>query len=163
MTYTVGGEQYVAVGAGFGSVFYLVAGFAVPELGSPDNGRIVVYKLGGTGTVPKPALTQVAFPKPPPNTAPAEVLAAGHARFNRYCLVCHGYNAISGGVLPDLRKTPEIADAGAFKDVVLGGSHQTRGMVSFASVLEDSDVEAIRNYVIGEANAGYAEAHSGGD
>jgi quinohemoprotein ethanol dehydrogenase len=162
MTYTVDGEQYVAVGAGFGSVFYLVAGFAVPELGSPDNGRIVVYKLGATGSVPKPALTPVAFPKPPPNTVTTDVVTAGHAKFNRYCLVCHGYNAISGGVLPDLRKTPEIADAGAFKDVVLGGSHQTRGMVSFASVLKHDDVEAIRNYVISEANAGYMQAHPDG-
>ena len=162
MTYTVDGEQYVAVGAGFGSVFYLVAGFAVPVLGSPDNGRIVVYKLGGTGALPKPALTPVAFPKPPAGTAPADVVAAGHAKFNRYCLVCHGYNAISGGVIPDLRKTAEIADASAFKDVVLGGSHQSRGMVSFASVLKDADVEAIRNYVISEANAGYAQAHPGG-
>ena len=49
MTYTVDGEQYVAVGAGFGSVFYLVAGFAVDTMGTPDNGRILVYKLGGAG------------------------------------------------------------------------------------------------------------------
>ena len=162
MTYTVDGEQYVAVGAGFGSVFYLDAGFAVPVLGSPDNGRIVVYKLGGTATLPKPKLTPVGFPKPPPSTATPEALAAGHAKYNHYCLVCHGYNAISGGVLPDLRKTPEITDAAAFKDVVLGGSHQTRGMVSFASVLKDTDAELIRNYVISEANEGYAEAHAGG-
>jgi mono/diheme cytochrome c family protein len=162
MTYEVDGEQYVAVGAGFGSVFYLVAGFAVPELGSPDNGRILVYKLGGAATLPKPKLTPVAFPKPPPSTAAPSVVAAGHAKFNRYCLVCHGYNAISGGVLPDLRKTAEIADAGAFKDVVLGGSHQTRGMVSFASVLKADDAERIRQYVISEANQGYAEAHPGG-
>ena len=162
MTYTVDGEQYVAVGAGFGSVFYLDAGFAVPVLGSPDNGRIVVYKLGGTATLPKPKLTPVGFPKPPPSTATPEALAAGHAKYNHYCLVCHGYNAISGGVLPDLRKTPEITDAAAFKDVVLGGSHQTRGMVSFASVLKDTDAELIRNYVISEANDGYAQAHAGG-
>jgi PQQ-dependent dehydrogenase (methanol/ethanol family) len=162
MTYTVDGEQYVAVGAGFGSVFYLVAGFATPILGSPDNGRIVVYKLGGSATLPKPTLTPVAFPQPPANTASPAQQAAGHAKFNRYCLVCHGYNAISGGVIPDLRKTAEIADPEAFKDVVLGGSHQSQGMVSFASVLSPADVELIRAYVIGEANAGYAEAHPGG-
>lgn len=161
MTYSVDGEQYVAVGAGFGSVFYLVAGFAVPTLGNPDNGRIVVYKIGGKAALPKPNLTRIAFPKPPAATAPAAVAAAGHGAFNRYCLVCHGYNAISGGVIPDLRRTPEIADAAAFKDVVLGGSHKSRGMVSFASVLKDADVEAIRAYVITEANAGYAETNAG--
>jgi quinohemoprotein ethanol dehydrogenase len=70
MTYTVDGEQYVAVGAGFGSVFYLVAGFAVDHTGTPDNGRILVYKIGGKATLPKPSLTQIAMPKPPAATAP---------------------------------------------------------------------------------------------
>ena len=157
MTYTVDGEQYVAVGAGFGSVYYLVAGFNVPIQGTPDNGRIVVFKLGGKAVLPKPSLTPVAFPKPPASTASAATIALGHHHFNKYCLVCHGYNAISGGVIPDLRKTPELADAAAFKDVVLGGSHKSQGMVSFATVLKDPDVEAIRAYVITEAAAGYAE------
>ena len=53
------------------------------------------------------------------------MVAAGHARFNRYCLVCHGYNAISGGVIPDLRKSGYIADAAAFRSVVLGGALKT--------------------------------------
>ena len=163
MTYTVDGEQYVAVGAGYGSVFYLVAGFALPTTGTPDNGKIVVYKLGGKANLAKPLLTRVAFPKPPASAASAAVVAAGHTTFNHYCLVCHGYNAISGGVLPDLRKTAELADAGAFKDVVLGGSHKSRGMVSFATVLKDADVEAIRSYVITEAVQGYkAETPTGG-
>jgi quinohemoprotein ethanol dehydrogenase len=159
MTYTVDGEQYVAVGAGFGSVFYLVAGFAVDKMGTPDNGRILVYKLGGKASLPTPSLTRIAFPKPPAATAPAATAASGHAKFNRYCLVCHGYNAIGGGVIPDLRYSPLIADAAGFKDVVLGGSRKSAGMVSFSPVLNDADVEAIRAYVVTEANAGYAQAH----
>ena len=159
MTYSVDGEQYVAVGAGFGSVYYLVAGFNVPLQGTPDNGRIVVYKLGGKASLSKPNTTPIPFPKPPPSSAPPAVIAAGHATFNKYCLACHGYNAISGGVLPDLRKTPELADINAFKDVVLGGSHKSQGMVSFASVLKDAEVEAVRDYVITEAVDGYTETH----
>ncbi|HZL01436.1 MAG TPA: PQQ-dependent dehydrogenase, methanol/ethanol family [Caulobacteraceae bacterium] len=162
MTYTVDGEQYVAVGAGFGSVFYLVAGFAAPTMGTPDNGRILVYKLGGKASLPKPDLTPIPMPKPPPATAAAGIVAAGHAGFNHYCLVCHGYNAIGGGVIPDLRYSPLIADPAGFKDVVLGGSRKSAGMVSFAKVLTDADAEAIRAYVITEAGAGYAEAHPGG-
>ena len=162
MTYTVDGEQYVAVGAGFGSVFYLAAGFAVDKLGTPDNGRILVYKLGGKGLLPKPSLARIEMPKPPAATAPAAVAAAGHARFNRYCLVCHGYNAIGGGVIPDLRYSPLIGDAAGFKDVVLGGSRQAAGMVSFAKIISDADAESIRAYVITEANAGYAEARPAG-
>jgi PQQ-dependent dehydrogenase (methanol/ethanol family) len=159
MTYTVDGEQYVAVGAGFGSIFYLVAGFAADPLGTPDNGRIVVYKLGGSATLPKPNLTRLPFPQPPAATAPADVVALGHSKYNKYCLDCHGYNAISGGVIPDLRRSPLISIAAPFKDVVINGVRKHAGMVSFSSVLSDSDAEAIRSYIITEANAGYAAEH----
>ena len=162
ISYSVDGEQYVAVGAGFGSVFYLVAGFAVDKLGTPDNGRILVYKLGGRATLPKPNLTRIDMPKPPTATASSDIVTAGHAKFNRYCLVCHGYNAISGGVIPDLRYSPLIGSAAGFTDVVLGGSRAGAGMVSFAKVLKEEDTEAIRAYVITEANAGYAAAHPAG-
>lgn len=156
MTYTVGSDQYVAVGAGFGSVYYLVAGFAVDKTGTPDNGRILVYKLGGKAALAKPSLTPIARPAPPPQFGTAAQIADGHARYNRYCLVCHGYNAISGGVIPDLRYVPELGNAGAFRDVVVGGSHQSQGMVSFATVMKPEDVETIRAYVISEVTTANA-------
>ena len=157
MTYTVDGEQYVAVGAGYGTAFYLVAGFALDQKGTPDNGRILVYKLGGKASLPKPPLTQIAMPKPPAAIGTPAVLAQGHSIYNKTCLVCHGYNAIGGGVVPDLRYSPVIAAAGNFKDVVLGGARKANGMVSFASVLKEPDAEAVRAYVISEANASYAQ------
>lgn len=155
-TYTVDGEQYVAVGSGFGSVFYLIAGFATPVQGSPENGRIEVYKLGGKAVLPKPALTPVAFPKPPPSTAPEATVALGHSKYNRYCLACHGYDAIGGGVIPDLRKSAVVSDAANFKSVVLGGAFKSQGMVSFADVLDPQTAEAVRQYLIHEANVAYA-------
>ena len=161
MTYTVDGEQYVAVGAGFGSVFYLAAGFAVDKLGTPDNGRILVYKLGGKASLPKPVLTRNALPTPPPSTAPATQIATGHGTYNKYCLVCHGYNAISGGVIPDLRYSTLIGDPAGFKDVVLHGARKTQGMVSFGGVLKDADAENIRAYLITEAQQEYAALHPG--
>ncbi len=162
MTYTVDGEQYVAVGAGFGSVFYLVAGFAAPNAGTPDNGRILVYKLGGKADLPRPILTRLEHPKPPPATASAEVVAAGHARFNRYCLVCHGYNAISGGVIPDLRYSPIIASSDTFRTIVRGGALKDHGMVSFADRLGDAEAESVRAYIISEANGAYSDSRSPG-
>ncbi len=159
MTYTVDGEQYVAVGAGFGSVFYLVAGFAVDN-GNPFNGKIVVYKLGGKAVLSKPPLTRISFPKPPQSTAPPALAAQGHSSYNHYCLVCHGYDAIGGGVIPDLRYSPLIGDASGFKAVVLGGLRKDQGMVSFAPVLGDADAEAIRAYLVKAAGEGYAEAQS---
>jgi mono/diheme cytochrome c family protein len=75
---------------------------------------------------------------------------------NHYCLVCHGYDAIGGGVIPDLRYSPLIGDAAGFKAVVLDGERKDLGMVSFAPVLKDADADAIRAYLIKAAGDGYA-------
>ena len=160
MTYTVDGEQYVAVGAGFGSVYFLVAGFAT-EGGNPNNGKIVVYKLGGKAQLAKPELTKVVMPQPPAATASAALVAQGHSTYNKYCLVCHGYDAISGGVIPDLRASGAIADAGAFKSIVIDGALKERGMVSFAKVLKPADAEAVRAYLIKVANDRWTAEHAG--
>ncbi len=160
MTYTVDGEQYVAVGAGFGSVFYLVAGFAAPKQGNPDNGRILVYKLGGAAHLPAPNLARIEMLKPPAATASPTLVAVGHQTYNHYCLVCHGYNAISGGVIPDLRYSPLIGSPEAFDSVVLGGARKDQGMVSFAKVLKPEDTQALRAYIISEANGAYAQEHA---
>ncbi|HEV2365824.1 MAG TPA: PQQ-dependent dehydrogenase, methanol/ethanol family [Caulobacteraceae bacterium] len=159
IAYEVRGKEYIAVNAGFGSVFYLAAGFAAPKLGNPDNGRVLVYALDGRASLPAPRLTKIAFPPPPPSNAPAATVTYGHATFNRYCLVCHGYNAIGGGVIPDLRMSGLLGDPAGFREVVLGGARKDKGMVSFAPVLSPADVEAIRAYVITEARAGFAAAN----
>ena len=58
VTYTVDGEQYVAVAPAIGCVSISSAGFALDRKGDPDNGRILVYKLGGSARPPKPTLTR---------------------------------------------------------------------------------------------------------
>ncbi|MFX4454720.1 hypothetical protein ABTA67_19795, partial [Acinetobacter baumannii] len=92
-----------------------------PVQGNANNGRILVYKVGGKGQLTPPPAVKLAFPKPPVPSTDAKLLAAGHVTYNRYCLVCHGYDAISGGVTPDLRRSPLIADPAGFKDVVMNG------------------------------------------
>ncbi len=57
ISYEIDGEQYVAVLAGNGSVFYLTAGFLAPSDVGPVKGRVYVFKIGGTA--PKPALDRV--------------------------------------------------------------------------------------------------------
>ena len=44
----------------------------------------------------------LAAPSPPPDTADANTVAAGADLFGRYCSVCHGQFAVSGGITPDL-------------------------------------------------------------
>jgi len=157
MTYSVDGEQYVAVGAGFGTLFYMVGGFALDHPGSPENGRIIVFKLGGKEVLPKPNLTRPAMAEPPRPMAAADVVAAGRVKYQTFCFYCHGYNAIGAGVLPDLRRSALIGAEAAFSGVVLKGNLKTNGMGSFADVLSGADAEAIRAYLIVLANSAYAE------
>jgi hypothetical protein len=45
--------------------------------------------------------------------------------------------------------------------VVIDGERKANGMVSFASALSEADAEAIRAYLIGEANREWADKHPG--
>ena len=60
---------------------------------------------------------------------------------------------------PDLRASPVLTDAGAWKGVVIDGILHERGMVSFKPVMDEAGAEAVRAYVIGEAN--WAKANDG--
>ncbi len=152
-TFRVGGVQYVAFMTSKGGAFPLVAGVAGGATRKiPNIPRLVVLKIGGTAKLPAPpAATTLAW-NPPPMTAPPAQVAAGKAHFGRYCIVCHGDSAIGNGFTPDLRVSGTLANAEAWKGVVIGGALKDRGMVSFANVLTPADAEAIRAYVIERSN-----------
>src|SRR3546814_2372872 len=85
----------------------------------PNIPRLVVLKLGGTVKLPAPpASTALAWNPPPQFGTPAQV-AAGKAHFGRYCIVCHGDSAIGNGFTPDLRVSGTLANADAWKSVIL--------------------------------------------
>jgi mono/diheme cytochrome c family protein len=67
---------------------------------------------------------------------------------------CHGLNAVSGLLIPDLRGSALIHDQAAFDNVVLGGALRDKGMASFASELDAEKSAAIRAYVIQQAIRG---------
>jgi PQQ-dependent dehydrogenase (methanol/ethanol family) len=152
VTYTVNGEQYVAVEAGWGGVFPLVTGVVAFKSGEVRNvSRMLVFKLGGKASLPP--LPEVEPPKlnPPASTASAATIHKGEAIFQRYCSVCHGDVAVSGGVLPDLRYSSTLKDEQWFY-IVLDGLLESHGMVGFKEELSREDASAIRAYVIFRAN-----------
>ncbi len=157
-TYTVDGEQYVAFLTSKGGAFPLVAGYAGNTSAAvPNIPRLIVLKLGGKATLPAlPASPPYVWEPPAQSGTPADI-AAGQSNFQRYCLVCHGPGAVGNGVLPDLRKSGVIADAGTWKSVVIDGVLKGNGMVSFASVLTPQEAEQMRAYVISRAY--YAKAN----
>jgi quinohemoprotein ethanol dehydrogenase len=149
--YTVDGEQYIALNAGYGG------GVAMQEARGPGartraDARVLAFKLGGEAELPP--LTEAAplpEPPPPPRNVPEAVIAEGNAIYNRTCGGCHGLNARSGGVIADLRRMSAATHA-EFDDIVLRGTRTQGGMASFADVLSEEDVEAIHAYLIVRAN-----------
>jgi alcohol dehydrogenase (cytochrome c)/quinohemoprotein ethanol dehydrogenase len=152
VTYTVQGEQYVAVLAGWGGVFPLVAGEVSFKSGRVENvSRVLAFKLDGKATMPpakKPA--QPAL-NPPPSTANPAAIQRGEVVFQRYCSACHGDVAVSGGLVPDLRYSEYLKNDDWFA-IVRDGMLKSSGMVGFGKEVSQEDAAAIRSYVIFRAN-----------
>ncbi len=157
ITYMVGGEQYVAIMAGWGGVWDIATGIVAKKSAASQNvSRLLVFKLGAKGQLPamKPL---AALPLDPPAfTGTPEQVARGANNFARYCSVCHGDAALGGSLNPDLRHSAYIGAAEGIRAVVLDGvlmqSDHPKGMVSFKSVFKPEDVEDIRQYLIKRAN-----------
>jgi PQQ-dependent dehydrogenase (methanol/ethanol family) len=148
VTYMVDDEQYVAVVAGWGGAFGLASGVPRHRNNVLSEGRILAFKLGGKATLPKLEVTLINIPEPPEmQSTPAQV-AHGESLYHRYCSVCHGPAVTeSSGAIADLRYSSEQVHK-AWDAIVRGGAYASKGMVSFAHVLEAEDAEAIRAYVI---------------
>ncbi len=159
VTYEVDGEQYVTFMAGWGGIFPLILGPLSREARVQPEARVLTYKLGGKVVLPPPAQLPQAVPQPPAVTASAEDLAAGRTLYNGFCGGCHGLNAISGGVLPDLRYLDARKHA-QFKDIVLMGARAAKGMPPFAGTVSEADAERIHQYLIKRAHDLRQEAAS---
>jgi len=154
ITYKIDGEQYVAVSAGWGGSYVLGFGGPMPSGSTAKIGRVMVFKVGGSDQLP-----EIVDANPPARTIPAmldvseETLKAGWRAYGTTCSVCHGDHAQSSGLVPNLRFSPITASADAWKSVVLGGALAKNGMPDFGKVLDEETAEAIRAFVIAEANS----------
>jgi quinohemoprotein ethanol dehydrogenase len=158
VTYEVGGEQYIAIAVGWGGIYALAPGEIGLMSGRLGNrSRVLAFKLGGKAELP-PAdpLPPLKF-APPEATAEEETVARGKFLYHRYCGVCHGDAAVSGGMLTDLRASPTIHGE-AWNSAVLEGTLTPIGMVSFAVELDAQDSDAIRAYIISRASESKALA-----
>jgi cytochrome c553 len=151
VSYEIDGEQYIAVLAGWGGGYPLLQGQDSGKSGNERNvSRMLVFKLGAK--VNLPALPAEATPvlEAPPAKATAASVTSGDALFGRFCSVCHGENAVGGGVVPDLRRSPFIY-VDAWYSIVLDGALREGGMAAFAPVLDRTQAAAIRDYLVDRA------------
>ena len=144
ITYELDNTQYVAVMAGWGGS----PGTVNPLGPAIIPGRLLVFALGAKGKIAP--LTTTSRPAPAPITASAateETLTLGGTTYARRCAMCHGAEAASGGLIPDLRySTPSTMDR--YPEIVLGGALAGNGMPSFKTSLKDEEVAAIKAYVL---------------
>jgi quinohemoprotein ethanol dehydrogenase len=143
VSYMVGGEQYIAVLAGYGTRDYYAG----------NNSRLLVYKLDGKAKLPP-----LAAPPPPRQLNPpaqfgtAELIERGARVYNDNCTMCHDTAYGNRGLFPDLRYSPMINSADAFRSVVIDGVLTPRGMVSFRERFGAEDAEAVRAYITQRAH-----------
>ncbi len=149
IAYSAGGEQYVAVLAGWGGSFGLMSGMAPPD--GPAPGRLLAFKLGGDAKLP-PLPAPEPIPLAPESMGlPDATLNHGGALYANYCAYCHGAGMVAGGSIPDLRRLPGSVHQN-FQAIVRGGALENRGMPAFGDVLDESDVKALQAFVIEKAN-----------
>ncbi|MCC7463500.1 MAG: PQQ-dependent dehydrogenase, methanol/ethanol family [Gammaproteobacteria bacterium] len=152
MSYTVKGEQYIAVMAGWGGVFPMPPGVLALKTGKEYNrSRLLVYKLGGRAQLPPLVEPPVQELNPPPATARPERVEQGKALYTRYCAACHGDAAVSGHLVADLRYSVYLANDDWF-EVVLNGKLGSLGMAGFGVAINRDQAAAIRDYVIQRAH-----------
>ncbi len=152
MTYAIDGEQYIAVMAGYGGGGHASTYDPKVALHTYNNdGRILVFKLGGAPEVPLPEPSDRGeVPEPPALEADEETLLAGRALFHRQCAICHGFMAAGHQTMPDLRYTISLV-YDDFDEIVLGGARKDGGMASFADLMGPEETKIIRDYVVSEA------------
>lgn len=159
-TYTVDGEQYVSVMAGYGGAetyAYLPDGVVFEY---ENKGRILTFKLGGGDTPLPPKKKPIATPAPPTTEIKTELLQKGAALYEFYCIICHGNfgdNHLSQH--PDLSKMTEAKHM-TFNEIVLKGLLSENGMANFSNSLSEEDVEAIHHYLLNQQRISFEKEKS---
>jgi quinohemoprotein ethanol dehydrogenase len=141
VTYSLDGEQYIAVISSASTGFAAAAG----------KNRVLVYKLNGTVQLPEapPPVPQVL--NPPADFGDAAMHARGEDLYQRNCSGCHEGGRLFSG-FPDLNYTVALNAPDLFKGIVVDGALAENGMISFKNVLKAEDAEAIRSFLTARAN-----------
>lgn len=151
VTYSVNGQQYVTVSAGWGGIFPLMTGPLAQDSAGEDasnTSRLLTFTLSGDAELP----AKIEISKALPDTTLLELdesrVAAGAATFDRFCVNCHGAGAVGGGVVPDLRYSSTILSLDTWNAILSHGALKDRGMVAYSEELSEDDIQSIREYII---------------
>ncbi len=154
ISYELDGEQYIAVAQGWGGESSLPFGAVSGPQNMINISRLLVFKLGASGKLPFIETEEQFLPAHELPIAKSEVVENGREVFNLYCAVCHGGNAISGGIVPDLRYRIGALET-TWQSIVIDGALAVNGMPAWADYLTRDEADTIRAYVAYEAKLGH--------
>ena len=150
ITFQVDGEQYVTIVGGWGIYMGFFEGDPETRNDVDGIGRVLTYKIGGTGKLPDVSMTKRTVGDLPKITATANDLAQGRALFAERCSWCHGVNAVGTGSVPDLRYTKKETHS-SWNAIVLDGAYFSKGMPKFGEVLTKDQAKKIQAFVVDQS------------
>lgn len=158
VTWARDGRQYVTIVVGWGGAAPLLTGALSWNKGVPvpNRSRVLTFALDAKGKLPAVEPVQLPPLQAPARFGDAATVALGKTLYFRSCVSCHGPDAISGGIAPDLRRSYAITDKATWDVVVVDGALKDNGMVGFKANYSPRQIEAIRAYVVDRARAAQA-------
>jgi quinohemoprotein ethanol dehydrogenase len=113
----------------------------------PNRSRVLAFAIGGTKQLPLSSPARAPSKEKLGSPTDNALVREGRTLYHQRCAMCHGWDAISGGLVPDLRfLSPELH--AAWDLIVREGAKRSVGMPGFASVLDPVGSQAIRQYVL---------------
>ncbi|ABM56215.1 Pyrrolo-quinoline quinone [Verminephrobacter eiseniae EF01-2] len=147
-TYLVDGKQYVSVAVGWGGVY----GLAQRATERQGPGTVYTFALGGTAKMPDFVQYRLGKLVQGVKYDPAKV-QAGTMLYISNCVFCHGVPGVDrGGNIPNLG----YMDAAYIENLdkfVVQGPATARGMPDFTGKLSSDDIESIKAFIQGTADA----------
>ena len=147
-TYLVDGKQYVSIAVGWGGAYGLAAR-ATERLGP---GTVYTFAVGGKAEPPAHVAVQLGKLVEGVPYDPNHV-QAGTALYVQNCAFCHGVPGVDrGGNIPNLgyKDASIIAN---LENFVFKGPATARGMPDFTGRLSQDDVQKIKAFIQGTADA----------
>ncbi len=147
-TYMVDGKQYVSIAAGWGGVYGL-SQRATERVGP---GTVYTFVLDGDAKLPEAATQPAQKLVQGVKYDPADI-PAGTALYVSNCVFCHGVPGVDrGGNIPNLGYM-DPAYIEHLQNFVFKGPAMSRGMPDFTGKLTPADVDKIKAFIQGTADA----------